>query len=229
MSIMEKLNAICTRVYHADGVQLVGNAVKQIKQLEELGFGKLPICMAKTQYSFSDDASLLGAPSGFTVTVRNLKVCAGRGLHRGADRRHHDHAGAAEGAGRRKDRRRRKRRHLGPVLMARILKGAPVAEALDRGTAHAAAELARRGIRPALGILRVGERADDLAYEAAAVRRCEKLGVAVRCVNLPADVKQGALIAAIARMNSDALIHGVLMFRPLPPQLDEAAACGALH
>ena len=76
---MEKLTAICTKVYHADGVQLVGNAVKQIKQLEELGFGKLPICMAKTQYSFSDDASLLGAPKGFTVTVRNLKVCAGAG------------------------------------------------------------------------------------------------------------------------------------------------------
>ena len=80
MSIMDKLTAICTKVYHADGVQLVGNAVKQIKQLEELGFGKLPICMAKTQYSFSDDASLLGAPSGFTVTVRNLKVCAGAGF-----------------------------------------------------------------------------------------------------------------------------------------------------
>ena len=79
-SIMEKLTAICTKVYHADGVQLVGNAVKQIKQLEELGFGKLPICMAKTQYSFSDDASLLGAPKGFTVTVRNLKVCAGAGF-----------------------------------------------------------------------------------------------------------------------------------------------------
>ena len=79
-SIMDKLNAICTKVYHADGVQLVGNAVKQIKQLEELGFGKLPICMAKTQYSFSDDASLLGAPKGFTVTVRNLKVCAGAGF-----------------------------------------------------------------------------------------------------------------------------------------------------
>ena len=79
-SIMDKLNAICTKVYHADGVQLVGSAVKQIKQLEELGFGKLPICMAKTQYSFSDDASLLGAPKGFTVTVRNLKVCAGAGF-----------------------------------------------------------------------------------------------------------------------------------------------------
>ena len=79
-SIMDKLTAICTKVYHADGVQLVGNAVKQIKQIEELGFGKLPICMAKTQYSFSDDASLLGAPKGFTVTVRNLKVCAGAGF-----------------------------------------------------------------------------------------------------------------------------------------------------
>ncbi len=79
-SIMDKLTAICTKIYHADGVQLVGNAVKQIKQIEELGFGNLPICMAKTQYSFSDDPSLLGAPSGFTVTVRNLKVCAGAGF-----------------------------------------------------------------------------------------------------------------------------------------------------
>ena len=79
-SIMDKLNAICTKIYHADGVQLVGNAVKQIKQIEELGFGNLPICMAKTQYSFSDDPSLLGAPKGFTVTVRNLKVCAGAGF-----------------------------------------------------------------------------------------------------------------------------------------------------
>ena len=65
-SIMDKLTAICTKVYHADGVQLVGNAVKQIKQIEELGFGNLPICMAKTQYSFSDDPSLLGCAEGLS-------------------------------------------------------------------------------------------------------------------------------------------------------------------
>ena len=80
LSIEEKLDAICKKIYHADGVQLVGNAVKQAKQLADLGFGNLPICMAKTQYSFSDDASLLGAPKGFTVTVRNLKVSAGAGF-----------------------------------------------------------------------------------------------------------------------------------------------------
>ncbi len=79
-SIEEKLNAICTKIYHADGVELVGNAVKQVKQLTELGFDKLPICMAKTQYSFSDDPALLGAPKGFTVKVRNLKVSAGAGF-----------------------------------------------------------------------------------------------------------------------------------------------------
>lgn len=79
-TITEKLDAICRNIYHADGVQLVGNAVMQAKQLEELGFGKLPICMAKTQYSFSDDASKLGAPRGFTISVRNLKVCAGAGF-----------------------------------------------------------------------------------------------------------------------------------------------------
>ena len=80
LSIEEKLEAICKKIYHADGVQLVGNAVKQVKQLTELGFGNLPSCMAKTQYSFSDDASVLGAPKGFTVSVRNLKVSAGAGF-----------------------------------------------------------------------------------------------------------------------------------------------------
>ena len=79
-TIMEKLNAIATKVYRADGVQLVGNAVKQIKQLEELGFGSMPICMAKTQYSFSDDQKKLGAPRNFTIQVRNLKVAAGAGF-----------------------------------------------------------------------------------------------------------------------------------------------------
>ena len=79
-SIEEKLESICKRVYHADGVTLTANAKKQAAQLTELGFGTLPICMAKTQYSFSDDPSLLGAPKGFTVTVRNLKVSAGAGF-----------------------------------------------------------------------------------------------------------------------------------------------------
>ena len=80
MSIEEKLETICRRIYHADGVMLDANAKKQARQLTELGFDRLPICMAKTQYSFSDDATLLGAPKGFTVTVRNLKVSAGAGF-----------------------------------------------------------------------------------------------------------------------------------------------------
>ncbi|MBP3735607.1 MAG: formate--tetrahydrofolate ligase [Lachnospiraceae bacterium] len=80
LTIGEKLELICKKIYHADGVQLTPNAKKQAAQLEELGFGELPICMAKTQYSFSDDPALLGAPKGFTVTVRNLKVSAGAGF-----------------------------------------------------------------------------------------------------------------------------------------------------
>ena len=79
-SIEEKLETICRRIYHADGVVLTPAAQKQARRLTELGFGELPICMAKTQYSFSDDPSLLGAPRGFTVTVRNLKVSAGAGF-----------------------------------------------------------------------------------------------------------------------------------------------------
>ena len=80
MTIEQKLDAIVKKIYRGDGVVLTANARKQMKQLEDLGFGNLPICMAKTQYSFSDDPTLLGAPRGFEVTVRNLKVSAGAGF-----------------------------------------------------------------------------------------------------------------------------------------------------
>ena len=79
-SVKEKLEAIAKKVYHADGVVLTDNALKQLAQIEALGFDKLPICMAKTQYSFSDDATKLGAPEGFEITVRNLKIAAGAGF-----------------------------------------------------------------------------------------------------------------------------------------------------
>ena len=79
-SIEDKLEAICRKIYRADGVILTPNAKKQAKQLTELGFDKMPVCVAKTQYSFSDDAALLGAPEGFTVTVRNIKISAGAGF-----------------------------------------------------------------------------------------------------------------------------------------------------
>ena len=80
LPIEEKLEAIVKKIYHGDGVVLTPAAKKQVKQLTDLGFGDLPICMAKTQYSFSDDPALLGAPQGFTITVRNVKVSAGAGF-----------------------------------------------------------------------------------------------------------------------------------------------------
>ncbi len=80
LSIEEKLNAIVRKVYHGTGAELLPGAKKQAAQLKELGLGNLPICVAKTQYSFSDNAALLGAPEGFVVTVRNLKVSAGAGF-----------------------------------------------------------------------------------------------------------------------------------------------------
>ena len=79
-SIEEKLNKIATKVYRADGVVLAGDAKKQVAQLTELGFDKMPICMAKTQFSFSDDQTKLGAPRGFKITVREIKVNAGAGF-----------------------------------------------------------------------------------------------------------------------------------------------------
>lgn len=78
--IETKLNDIARRIYRADAAILTPNARKQMAELETMGFGRLPICMAKTQYSFSDDQTLLGAPRGFSITVRNIKVSAGAGF-----------------------------------------------------------------------------------------------------------------------------------------------------
>ncbi|MBQ3537851.1 MAG: formate--tetrahydrofolate ligase, partial [Clostridia bacterium] len=80
MSIEEKINAVVTKVYGGDGITVMPAAKKQIEQLTSLGFGSLPVCIAKTQYSFSDDPTKLGAPEGFTVTVKNVKVSAGAGF-----------------------------------------------------------------------------------------------------------------------------------------------------
>ncbi len=79
-AIEDALEAIATKIYHADGVDYTPGARKQLKQLHENGFGNLPVCVAKTQYSFTDDQHLLGAPEHFRITVRNLKVSAGAGF-----------------------------------------------------------------------------------------------------------------------------------------------------
>ena len=80
LSIEEKIEAVVKRVYRGAGVSFAPAAVKQIAKLTEMGFDKIPVCMAKTQYSFSDDMKKLGAPESFTVTVRNVKVSAGAGF-----------------------------------------------------------------------------------------------------------------------------------------------------
>lgn len=80
LPLEEKLEAIARKIYHGDGVELTAGAKKQLAQIKALGFDGLPVCMAKTQYSFSDNPALLGAPQGFKIQVRNLKVCAGAGF-----------------------------------------------------------------------------------------------------------------------------------------------------
>ena len=112
--------------------------------------------------------------------------------------------------------------------MAELLKGAPVARALTEELGVRVAALLARGVTPGLAILRVGERPDDLSYERAALKRCEKVGIAVRRVALPADCAQAELERAIRDVNADPAVHGCLMFRPLPASLDERAACAAL-
>ena len=78
--LKRKLTTIATEIYRADGVDFTAAAKKQINEIADLGLDKMPICMAKTQYSFSDDPKLLGAPTGFNITVREVKVNAGAGF-----------------------------------------------------------------------------------------------------------------------------------------------------
>ncbi len=112
--------------------------------------------------------------------------------------------------------------------MAEILKGAPVAAAITAELTGRREKLNSMGIEPCLAILRVGAGADDIAYERAAIRRCEKIGIRTVTAVLPEDAGQAELIAQIRRINGDESVHGCLMLRPLPGHLDEEAACEAI-
>ena len=108
--------------------------------------------------------------------------------------------------------------------MAEILKGAAVTAALNEKMTAKADALKEKGIQPTLAILRVGERPDDISYETGATKRCDKIGVAVKNVHLPADVDSETFFAALDELNRDPSVHGILMFRPLPKHLDSEKA-----
>lgn len=108
--------------------------------------------------------------------------------------------------------------------MAEILKGAPVTAALNERLTADVTVLKDGGIIPTLAILRVGERPDDLSYETGAMKRCAAVGVEVKNVVLPADVCQEDFDGALTALNEDSSVHGILMFRPLPKQLDSEKA-----
>ncbi len=104
--------------------------------------------------------------------------------------------------------------------MAELLKGAPVAEALKRETAETVRALKEAGCPPTLALLRVGERPDDLAYERGVRRVAEETGVTLRPTVLPEEVPQETFLRTLESLNADPGVHGILLFRPLPKQLD---------
>lgn len=109
-------------------------------------------------------------------------------------------------------------------VMAVILKGAPVVEAINQRATEKIKELNAKGIKPTLGILRVGERPDDLSYERNAVKRAEKVGVDIKKVVLDGNCSQEKFDTALEKLNNDNNVHGILMFRPLPESLDNEKA-----
>ena len=109
-----------------------------------------------------------------------------------------------------------------------LLKGAPAAKALTEQARKESDALRARGVTPTLAIVRVGEDGANLAYERGALKRCEQCGVEARRAALPQDAAQNELMDALAALNADAGVHGILLLRPLPPQFDEAAVCAAV-
>lgn len=112
--------------------------------------------------------------------------------------------------------------------MAQLLKAAAVVAAMKEGLLVRADALRAQGVVPVLAIVRVGDRADDLAYERGAEKRCASVHVDVRSVVLPETCSDSELQAELAALNRDRDVHGILLLRPLPGHLDEAAACAAL-
>lgn len=112
--------------------------------------------------------------------------------------------------------------------MTKILKGAPVVQAINEQIIKDVADLKAKGVIPTLAILRVGEREDDISYERGATKRSETLGVQVKKFTLPIETSEEALVTVIKEINMDNHIHGVLLFRPLPKHIDEAVVCNAL-
>ena len=112
--------------------------------------------------------------------------------------------------------------------MAEILKGAPVAAALNEKLQARVKTLEAGGVKPTLAIVRVGEKADDISYERTAWKRCAAVGVEARGVTLPEDCGQPRLIEVLRGLNSDSLVHGVLLFRPLPKYIDDDAVRNSL-
>lgn len=113
-------------------------------------------------------------------------------------------------------------------MSAKLLRGAPVAAALNEKSAAVAAKLTQEGIQPTLAIVRVGEKADDISYEKGAAKACAAVGVDVRSIVFPVDVRPEEFMARLEDLNQNESIHGILMLRPLPRHLDGEAARQAL-
>jgi methylenetetrahydrofolate dehydrogenase (NADP+)/methenyltetrahydrofolate cyclohydrolase len=113
--------------------------------------------------------------------------------------------------------------------MAQLLKGKDAASAMMEDTRRDADALNACGVTPTLGIIRLGEREDDVSYEKGAKKRCDDAGAAVRNYVLPADTPQKTLLALIREVNADTSVHGVLLFRPLPKHIDDAVICESLR
>lgn len=104
--------------------------------------------------------------------------------------------------------------------MAEILKGAPVAKAIKERIRNEAEILKQKNIIPTLGIIRIGNRADDISYEKGVIKSCESVGIQARVFEVPADIPMDEFVNVLTKVNQDDSVHGILMFRPLPKHID---------
>ena len=224
LSLKEKIETVAREIYGADGVTYSAAAEKELKRITDLGMDKFPVCMAKTQYSLSDDAKKLGRPSGFTINVREVFVSAGAGFvvaingsimtmpglpkKPAAYQIDVDDNGVITGL------------FYGDI-MANIIDGKQISKDIKEELKAEVASLAAQGRKCCLAVIQVGNDPASSVYVGNKKKACAYVGIESLAYELPEETTEEELLTIIDKLNKDANVHGILCQLPLPKHINE--------
>ena len=232
LSLEEKIGTIAKEIYGADGVTYAPAAKKELKRITDMGLSNFPVCMAKTQYSLSDDQTKLGRPEGFTINVREVYVSAGAGFVVAVTGAIMTMPGlpkkpAAYGidvndegviTGILKKKCSRKNRVRG--IMAQIIDGKKISQDIKDELKEKVTALKDTGTEVALAVIQVGNDPASSVYVRNKKKACEYIGIRSLSYELPEETTEDALIELIEKLNKDETVNGILVQLPVPKHID---------